>query len=316
LALPSGLGEPLRRALEEHGLGRRVERVAEVAGGCINHGARLETDTGASLFLKWNATAPPGMFDAEADGLVALAARGAVVVPAPVAWQDTPEPSHAPAGGRVKPDGASWILLEYIQPGRASGLTEELLGIGLANIHGSASATAPPAGFGWKRDNWIGSLPQANAPDPCWPAFWRDRRLAPQLRLARDRGRLRDGALDAVLELCEAALADVETPELVHGDLWGGNWFAGPEGEPVLIDPAVYVGHGEVDLAMSDLFGGFGARFYDAYRDAHGITDAYEAYRRELYQLYYLLAHVNLFGASYEPGALRAARRVVAALSA
>jgi fructosamine-3-kinase len=107
----------------------------------------------------------------------------------------------------------------------------------------------------------------------------------------------------------------VESPELVHGDLWGGNWFADVDGEPVLIDPAVHLGHGEVDLAMSELFGGFGSRFYEAYREAHGITAAYGAYRRELYQLYYLLVHVNLFGASYEAPALHSARRVVAALS-
>jgi fructosamine-3-kinase len=316
VSLPNSLVEPLGRALREHGLGRRVERVREVAGGCISHGALLETDSGASLFLKWNATAPPGMFDAEADGLLALAAQGAIRVPAPIAWRDAAVVPPEPAARSGAPGSVSWILMEYIRPGRASSRTEERLGRALSGVHAAAGSAAPPGGFGWIRDNWLGSLPQANGPDPSWPTFWRERRLAPQLRLARERGHLRDGVLDVVLDVSMAGLADVKRPELVHGDLWGGNWFAGPDGDPVLIDPAVYLGHGEVDLAMSELFGGFGARFYDAYREVHGITSAYQSYRRELYQLYYLLAHVNLFGASYQALALRAARRVAAALSA
>jgi fructosamine-3-kinase len=98
---------------------------------------------------------------------------------------------------------------------------------------------------------------------------------------------------------------------LVHGDLWGGNWFTSDGGEPVLIDPAAYRGHGEVDLAMSELFGGFGAAFYEAYDDVAVVEEAYSAYRKDLYQLYYLLVHVNLFGGGYEDGSLRAARRVI-----
>ena len=112
------------------------------------------------------------------------------------------------------------------------------------------------------------------------------------------------------------ALADVDDgpAHLLHGDLWSGNAYAGPSGEPVLIDPAVYRGHGEVDLAMTELFGGFGSRFYEAYADVVGISRAYRAVRRDLYQLYYLLVHVNLFGEAYEGRTLAAARRVVAEL--
>jgi len=307
--LPDAIADAVCRALDERGLGRRVERVESVGGGCINHGARLETDAGASVFLKWNAAAPPGMFEAEADGLEALADAGTLRVPAPLAWSDG---AHAGAAGE---DGhetsVSWLLMEHVPAGRASGAVDERLGAGLAALHASAEGD----GFGWARDNWIGSLPQANEPSSSWADFWRERRLAPQLERARARGHLKDAALDRVLDLCPAALADVERPHLLHGDLWGGNWFAAEGGEPVLIDPAVYRGHGEVDLAMSELFGGFAPGFYDAYREARGITSAYGAYRRDLYQLYYLLAHVNLFGAGYEAGSLRAARRVVAALS-
>jgi protein-ribulosamine 3-kinase len=308
VALPGGVAEAVRRALEERGLGGRIERVSAVAGGCINNGARLDTDRGASFFLKWNAAAPAAMFAAEADGLRALAARGALRVPVPITW----------SGDSEGDPETSWLLMEYVLPGRASARARERLGAGLAAIHAADAplfqGAAGPA-FGWHRDNWIGSLPQANGPSSSWGDFWREQRLGPQLERARAGGYLADPALDRVLELTAEALADVVRPELLHGDLWGGNWFATTADEPVLIDPAVYLGHGEVDLAMSQLFGGFGPRFYDAYRGVRGIADAYEAYRRDLYQLYYLLVHVNLFGGSYEAGSLVAARRVVSALS-
>jgi fructosamine-3-kinase len=313
--LPARIAEPVRRALDEHGLGRRIEQVVEVGGGCINHAARLVTETGMSLFLKWNDAAPAGMFDAEADGLRALAKPDAVRVPTPLAWSGAPgDPQSAPHQKSVEPTGASWLLMEHVPAGRPSQDSEERLGVGLSRIH-VVGADASAGEFGWRRDNWIGSLPQANPPTVSWADFWLGHRLEPQLELARARGHLSDGALDRVIDLTGDALADVVQPELVHGDLWGGNRFASADGDPVLIDPAVYLGHGEVDLAMSELFGGFGASFYHAYRDAHGLSDAYEAYRRDLYQLYYLLVHVNLFGASYEASSLRAARRVVATLS-
>ncbi len=123
---------------------------------------------------------------------------------------------------------------------------------------------------------------------------------------------MEDPVFDQVLEVIPHALDDVERPGLLHGDLWGGNWYASEDGLPVLIDPAVYRGHGEVDLAMSELFGGFEPGFYAAYDERHGISAAYRAYRRDLYQLYYLLVHVNLFGASYVAACLGAARGFLA----
>lgn len=317
MSLPEPLREAVEQALRARGLGSRVERSGPVAGGCVNRGTHLVTDEGTELFLKWNPSAPPGLFEAEAEGLSALAQAGPRLrVPAPLAWGEARE--------------VPWLLLEYVAPGRATRETEEALGRGLAQLHGADARGvralfgppgpmhAPPA-FGWHRDNWIGSLPQRNAPTSSWSVFWRDCRVLPQLERARRRGhfstRAADELFDRVLTLVPAALADVAEPQLVHGDLWGGNWFAGPSGEPVLVDPAVYLGHGEVDLAMSELFGGFGTAFYAAYRDARPVPGAYEACRRDLYQLYYLLVHVNLFGTSYEASTLRAARRVAAALS-
>jgi fructosamine-3-kinase len=273
-------------------IGSRIVRATPVGGGCINHGTRVETDQGETLFLKWNASAPAGMFDAEVDGLRALRAVSGVRAPEPLA--------HGP----------TWLLLEHVPAGSGKRETSEDLGRMLAALH----AASPTPAYGWPRDNWIGSLPQANTPAESWGEFWRGRRIAPQLELARQRGHLKQVALDRVLDVTPNALADVRRPELVHGDLWGGNWLRAASGEPWLIDPAVYAGHGEVDLAMSELFGGFDRAFYRAYDDAHGRSSAYAAYRRDLYQLYYLLVHVNLFGASYEAGARGAAEKVVAAL--
>jgi protein-ribulosamine 3-kinase len=283
-------------ALTEHGLGTRIDRQTPVGGGCINNGARIETDAGAVLFLKWNRSAPREMFEAEADGLSALAGASTLRVPSPVSC----------GGGEA--GTPAWLLMEHIARGPTGAPTLEALGRGLAQMH----ARVAEGYFGWERDNWIGSLDQLNEPAERWGDFWRDRRIGPQLSLAHRRGLARDATFDDLIDRIPEALSEVEVPELVHGDLWGGNWFADEEGRPVLIDPAVYRGHGEVDLAMSELFGGFGPAFYDAYGEIREIEAAYDAYRKDLYQLYYLLVHVNLFGAAYEAGSLAAARRVLA----
>lgn len=281
-------------ALAERGIGSRIVAAEPLGGGCINNGARVETDSGVTLFLKWNSSSPPGMFEAEAAGLSALSAVSSLRVPKPLAWSD-------------RLDGTAWLIMEYVARGRVDPKAERQLGRGLAQMH-----THPTeGGFGWESDNWIGSLGQSNTTWVRWGDFWRDRRIGPQLQLARRRGAALDSAFDTLLDLIPDALSDVERPELVHGDLWGGNWFASERGEPVLIDPAVYRGHGEVDLAMSELFGGFGRSFYDAYDDVRSIDSAYTAYRKDLYQLYYLLVHVNLFGHAYEAGSLQAAQNVL-----
>ncbi|NJD18618.1 MAG: fructosamine kinase family protein [Gemmatimonadetes bacterium] len=302
--LPAPVQQGVEGALGRLGHPSRIVSVLPVAGGCINHGARVTVEGGADFFLKWNSSAPPRFFDAEADGLRALGTTGALRVPGAVAR----------GGGSRSP---AWLLLEYIPSGKPTADFEERLGWGLARLHASAP---PGAAFGWSRSNWIGSLPQANRATRSWSAFWLDQRLAPQLYRARDRGFLRApraDVLDRVLDRVPAALRDVDAGpiHLLHGDLWSGNSFSGPTGEPVIIDPAVYLGHGEVDLAMTELFGGFGPRFYRSYAEAGAVTDAYPAYRRDLYQLYYLLVHVNLFGSQYEERTLSAADRVAAALA-
>jgi fructosamine-3-kinase len=301
--LPAPLQDSVEDALIRLGLGRKIREASPVTGGCINHGARLDTD-GGSYFLKWNPSAPPQLFEAEADGLRALGASGALRVPQPLAH----------GGGSGAPP---WLLMEYVEGGAPNRTYEESLGRGLATLHTSRVTSGD---FGWPRNNWIGSLPQSNAASASWAAFWRDQRLTPQLERAREGGFLRGPSgrvLDRVLDVVPLVLSDVDrsTPHLLHGDLWGGNAFPARDGTPTLIDPAVYRGHGEVDLAMTELFGGFGTRFYDAYREVGGAGEAYQAYRRDLYQLYYLLVHVNHFGSSYERPTLASASRIASAVA-
>jgi fructosamine-3-kinase len=310
MTLPDPVLRQVREALESAlGKATDVESVSTIGGGCINSGTRLQTDGGQSFFLKWNPSSSPDMFEAEADGLRGLAAPRALRIPEVLGW-----------GGRGTPTEPAWILMEFIprgQPGPEYGIR---LGEGLARLHDAGSA--PPDGadgeaFGWHRPNYIGSLPQANHPDPSWSRFWRDRRLAPQLAAARGRGYLAgaDGRiLDRLLEEMDQVMegADRLGPALIHGDLWSGNFYPDSDGEPVLIDPATYRGVGEVDLAMMELFGNLPGGFRESYAHHRGWTEEYELFRRDLYQLYFLLVHVNLFGGGYVGGTLAAARRALA----
>lgn len=276
--------DALRRAVEAR-LGP-VRGASAVGGGCINHGVRLELADGL-VFLKHNADAPAGMFAAEARGLRALAdAAEHLVVPRPLAWADAED--GAPA----------WLALEWLEPAARPRDFGERLGRGLAEMH---SLSAHPENWGWMEDNYIGRLPQKNGPMESWTDFWRARRLEPQLAMARAAGRLPGRAVDwdRLFDGLPALLDDAEAdgPSLLHGDLWGGNVLATMDG-PALIDPAVYRGHREADLAMTELFGGFGDAFYAAYREVWPLLEGYPA-RRAVYQLWYLLVHVNLFGGGY-----------------
>jgi fructosamine-3-kinase len=263
-----------------------------------------------SFFLKWNPGADPEMFAAEADGLRALEVPEALRIPAVLGW-----------GGSGSPSDPGWLLLEFVPKGQADSGYGRILGEGLARLHNSGAGLSGPASsigpfFGWRRDNFIGSLPQANDAEGTWADFWRKRRIAPQLRMARERGyftgrerRVLDEILDRMPELLPES--DGQVPSLLHGDLWSGNYYPGPRGEPVLIDPAVYVGACEVDLAMMELFGSFPSGFTEAYGAVRTLPPEYDAFRRDLYQLYYLLVHVNLFGGGYVGGVLRAAEHVL-----
>ena len=271
-------------------LGAGVQSSRSVSGGDINEAHELTLEDGRVIFAKTNHGADPQMFPAEARGLGWLAEAGALRVP------------------RVLAASPSFLALERIASARRRPDFDEALGRGLAALHRFG---AP--GFGLDHDNFIGRLPQSNDPAPTWAEFYRSRRIGPQLRLAADHGlasprMLRDG--EKLLAAMEDRVGPPEPPARLHGDLWGGNLLVDERGEPCLIDPAVQGGHRELDLGMMRLFGGFGSRVFAAYDEAYPLAPGHEE-RVPLYQLYFLLVHVNLFGGSYVASVERALAAIV-----
>lgn len=272
-ALPRTLAGGVERAV-----GARVSGARRMGGGDINDAWSVDLADGRRVFVKANDDAPPDMFEAEAHGLAWLGAAGALRVP------------------RVLAVGGQFLVLELIEPARPVADHDARLGRGLGALH-----RAGAAGFGLDRDNYIGRLPQHNAPCGDWADFYRTRRLQPQLERAVDTG-LADTRLQREFDRLWAVLPDrvgpEEPPARLHGDLWAGNRHVDEAGLPVLIDPAAYAGHREVDLAMMRLFGGFGPAVFDAYAEAYPLAAGWQD-RVPLYQLYFLMVHVNLFGAGY-----------------
>lgn len=257
-----------------------IQELQAVSGGCISSAARA-TIEGRPVMLKFDDSAPRGFFAVEAAGLGTLRdAPGGPLIPEVLAVSD-------PGGDH------SWIALEWLDAADPGDRSSTRLGGELAQLHRVRADR-----WGWDRDGFIGSLPQSNAQASDWAAFWWERRLEPQLQRsgygpvgAEPWNRL-EAALPGLL-----APADEDGPSLLHGDLWGGNVIHARRG-PALVDPACYFGHREVDLAMSELFGGFNEAFYRAYAAEWPLLEGWRV-RRQIYQLYYLLVHVNLFGSSY-----------------
>jgi protein-ribulosamine 3-kinase len=278
------------------GQGFAPEPGERVAGGSINRCYRWPSAAGPA-FVKLAGREAASMLEGEAAGLAELERARALRVPRVLAC--------GAAGS------AAFLALEWLEAGAAGAASEELLGARLAAQH---QVTAPS--YGWWRDNTIGSTPQANGRLASWPEFFRERRLRPQLTLAVARGFGAQLAApgERLLEAVESLLASHRPPaSLLHGDLWGGNWLATPEGEPVIFDPAVYYGDRETDLAMTQLFGGFGPGFYRAYAAAAPLPPGAEL-RRDLYNLYHLLNHANLFAGSYVRSARGMIERLLAEL--
>ena len=273
----------------EAALGSAVVAWEGVSGGDINAAHEAQLDNGRWVFVKSNPEAPVGMFAAEARGLDWLGQAHALRVP------------------EVLAQGPDYLVLECIRPGRREPNFDDLLGRGLAALH---RAGAPS--FGLDYDNFIGRLAQSNQPLASWAEFYGERRLLPQLRLAVDGQRasaaMRRG-FDRVLAHLKGLVGPPEPPARLHGDLWGGNAMVDEQGLPCLIDPAVYGGHREIDLAMMRLFGGFRPRVFSAYQEAFPLPPGHEA-RVPLYQLYFLMVHLNLFGGSYIASVEHALARV------
>ncbi len=271
-----------------------VPCVRRVHGGNISEAALLD-DGERRYFVKCQPASRYDLFEAEADGLATLGRHLRV-------------PAVVTVGTAA---GEAFLVLEALEL-HARG-DAAALGSALVRLH-----RAPQAGFGWPRDNWIGSAAQANRQSGDWVAFWRDQRLVPQFARAAQNGfgaaLLRDGER-LMVDLPGLLAGHAPAPSLLHGDLWGGNHAYLADGSPVLFDPAVYVGDRECDLAMSELFGGFAPAFHAAYHAAWPLDAGY-ATRKTLYNLYHILNHANLFdgpgGGSYAAQAARMTARLLA----
>jgi fructosamine-3-kinase len=269
-----------------------------VPGGCINRGYMLGSGR-RRVFVKTNTPERLDMFEAEADGLRAIRATGSVRAPEPLCT------------GRDAT--RSWLALECLELTSCGTAGMAALGRGLAAMHRSLGAR-----FGWHRDNTIGATPQLNPPADDWIEFWREHRLGYQLALAARGGHT--GALQRRGEQLLQRMGELfagyrPPPSLLHGDLWGGNAACTAANAPVIFDPACYHGDREADLAMTELFGGFTASFYAAYREAWPLDAGYAA-RRDLYNLYHVLNHLNLFGGGYRSQAEALIDRLLAELRA
>ncbi len=262
-------------------LGQRVVSYSPAGGGSIAQTGVIETQNGQRYILK---TGFPGrMFPCEANGLGELAKPGVIRTPVVAAANDR------------------MLIIEYIAQSLRPKDFFQRFGQSLARLHRTTAEN-----FGFYEDNFIGATPQPNRPEDDeasdWTAFYLNKRLLYQYRLAERNGyasaRLRTGFLKLESRIASLLEGSEEPPALLHGDLWGGNYLCDERGDAVLIDPAVYYGHREAELAMTKLFGGFSPEFYRAYQQEYPLKEGWQ--RREgLYLLYHVMNHLNLFGTGY-----------------
>lgn len=290
---------PCYSSLEEalvslFGAGIKIIRSERISGGDINDAFRLRLSDGTSIFMKSNDKRNLSFFTAEVSGLYAIRQTGAIGTPHLLCY-GTDE-----AGG-----GISFLLMEFITGGIRAANYWEIFARQLAKMHRAETGGFVPEGkYGFSGDNYIGAGLQANNAHSTWTGFYRECRLEPQFRRAeRYFPQAHKKKIIRLLDHLGDFLIEPEQPSLLHGDLWSGNVLTGDDGRAWLIDPAVYVGHAEADIAMTELFGGFPGEFYAAYKEAAnektcGIQPGYDE-RRGLYNLYHLLNHLNLFGRSY-----------------
>lgn len=277
--LPTALAETIVATL-----GAQIGETVVLSGGDISSAVRLGLGDGRQALVKWRSAGLPGLFTAERRGLERLRSAGVVRTPLVLAQ------SEAAAGC------PAFIVLEWLGRGPSTAGVAETLGVGLAALHRVTAAT-----YGLDHDNFIGANSQPNRTAEDWVAFFREQRLGFQVELARRNGLLpsrRARRLEQLLARLDRWLPAQPPASLLHGDLWGGNWLVTTAGEPALIDPAVYYGHREAELAFTELFGGFPPAFYAAYHRAWPLEPEYRE-RKALYNLYHLLNHLNLFGEGY-----------------
>ena len=279
------------------GSGAKIESSHRVSGGDINEAYGLLLSDGSHIFMKSNRGKKETFFAAEAAGLAAIAQTNTIGTPQ-ILCIGTEE-----SGG-----GYAFLLMDFVKEGKRIPDYWTVFGTELAAMHkADTSGLGIDGEYGFLQDNFIGERSQVNAAKHSWISFFRDCRLRPQFQSAAS---YFDGdgqkKIDRLLGRLEEILVEPERPSLLHGDLWSGNFITGSDGKAWLIDPAVSVGHAEADLAMTELFGGFSPVFYQAYREAFPMQPGYEN-RRDIYNLYHLLNHLNMFGSAY----LSSVRRII-----
>ncbi len=259
------------------GIELKISQRSSLAGGCISNVELITAGSDQFILKKYSRS---GITHCEANGLYELKKSGTVTIPEVISVSDNE------------------LLLEYFRPGRKSSDFDEQLGRSLAAMHKCSDSS-----YGFYENNWIGETVQINSSGDNWSDFYTNHRLVFQIKRAQKQGvaskkllRQMDLLLPKVPQILSGS---EEVPSLIHGDLWSGNVIADSRGEPVLIDPAVYYGHREAELAMTALFGGFSQKFYDAYNEYYPLCKNWRK-RQALYKLYHILNHLNLFGKSYE----------------
>lgn len=278
--------DPVEVWLAENGFGE-VSSSRGVGGGCINSGTLLITSTGDRFFLKTNAHCPPDMFTCEVAGLKALCVPGGPRVPEPYF------------------SGPDFLLMEDLAPAQPITDYWESFGRQMAVLHTHTSQR-----FGFEQDNYIGSTPQPNRWMEDGYQFYREYRLNFQVQLAARNGLLNHSEVNAVLAISTRLpeLVPEQPASILHGDLWSGNSISDENGQPAIIDPAAYFGWAEADLAMMVLFGSPGRTFWAAYNEIRPLEVGWRE-RFDLYNLYHLLNHLNLFGRSYHGQVMRTVRQ-------
>ena len=268
-----------------------IEKSHPVSGGCINQGYAV-SGNGLIYFVKINQANQEAMFAAEALGLKQIHATKTIRVPEPICWGIA--------------DKSSYLVLEWLEFGGGNSQSWEKMGQNLAHLHQVSLSDR----FGWHCNNTIGSTPQINTISNNWADFFAHQRIGYQLRLAKERGGNFPDEDQVIPAISEILSQHQPHPSLVHGDLWSGNAAITVDGEPVILDPATYWGDREVDLAMTELFGGFPAAFYRGYNDVFPLDAGYQK-RKTLYNLYHILNHFNLFSGGYASQANRMLQEIL-----
>ncbi|MCE7054090.1 fructosamine kinase family protein [Algoriphagus sp. AGSA1] len=274
------------------GTNTNLKSASLIAAGSHNQGIKLESSAGV-FFLKLNFDHEKDILSKEAEGLSIL--RKATFLKIPETF----------GSGRI--GDYNYLLSEFITSGRQHPEYWENLGLGLAHLH-----LTHQNAFGLESDNYIASIRQKNLHSDNWVDFFIEQRLDPLIGKAYFDKLIPIEFLKKFQEIYPklASVFPTEQPSLVHGDLWSGNVICTTDGQPCLIDPAVYFGHREMDLAFSRLFGGFDNRFYSAYESLLPLEPGFES-RMDIYNLYPLLVHLNLFGTAYLPGIGRTINRMI-----